>query len=113
MKLMHGSRRPLALHIGICLTDDRAAAISYANRGGYMGTVATVELDLAGLRVVEVESFGEGETADACGDREEEIRDLQADGVDVVTFDDQDYEGDTHRTWRIISQRALERVQVL
>lgn len=110
---MHGSRRGVALHIGLCLTDDRGAAISYANRGGYMGTVSTVELDLSGLRVVEMEGFGEGDTLDACGDREEEIRDLQADGVDVVTFDDQDYEGDTHRTWRIISQRALERVKVL
>ncbi len=108
---MHGSRKPLALHVGLCLTDDRAAARCYAGEGG---RITAVELKLAGLRVVRVEGFGEGETAAACGDTAEELAALAAEGVDVVTYDDEAIGlDDTHRTWRIVSDRALAAAQVL
>lgn len=109
MKLMHGSRKPLALHLGLCLTDSREAAFAYARQGSVGKlTVTAVDLPLDGLRVVDVEGFGEGATADAAGDSAEELAALAADGIDVVTYDDEAIGMDgTHRTWRIVSEKAM------
>lgn len=115
--MLHGTRRPLTPHIGLCLTDDEAAADAYAEgnpaaRRSGEPVVHRVELALTGLRVMEARSFVEG-SRDACGDTEGEIKQLQRRRVDVVVFEDEAPGGCRHRTWRIVSKRALKALTVL
>jgi len=115
MKLIHGSKAPLALHLGLCLTDRRAAAVEYSRGAcGEIGFLTGVELITFGLRVVEMEGFGEGESGDAPGDTAEDLAAMAEDGIDVVTFEDEVAGMDErHQTWRIVSEKALAACRVL
>lgn len=108
MRMFHGSTRGFTAHIGVCLTDDQAAAWDYAVRGIKPGQLVTVDLQLHGLRVEKGRPFEDG--ADACGDSAAEVKRLRRRGVDVVEFTDQSPGGRQHRTWRLISRKALRAV---
>lgn len=109
MEMYHGSGSDrIAIHPGLCLTDDLDAAENYAYQWDLLGTptVATVHLDLTGLRVVEVDAYDRDSNL-AVGDR-----DLAVD-ADVVVYDDEDHYGRRHRTWRIVSPAAVDACQVV
>lgn len=107
MYLYHGSDR-IEIHPGLCLTDDLDTAENYALQWDLLGTpmVATVHLDLTGLRVVEVNAY-DRDSNRAIGDN-----DLTID-ADVIVYDDEDRYGNRHRTWRIVSPAAVDACQVV
>src|SRR5690606_1660453 len=82
MYLYHGSDH-IEIHPGLCLTDDLDTAENYALQWDLLGTpmVATVHLDLTGLRVVEVNAYDRNNNR-AIGDN-----DLTID-ADVIVYDD-------------------------
>ena len=111
INLFHGTDHDtLPLHTGLCLADDEDAA------GTYGKTIHEVELDLDGLTVEEVDidlaavkRDGEDYPADTESDRATYL----ARGVDVIVFDDIADRlggGTEHRTYRILSDRALARL---
>jgi hypothetical protein len=95
---------------GWCLTDDETAAAHYARAGG---TIAVVDLDMAGLFEILVDGYDrvENETpADSAAFRAH-YRD--AEGADVLTYDDETDGGRQHTTWRIVSDRAIAACRVV
>lgn len=110
MQLYHGSHSntTLAKHIGLCLTDSKQAADAYAC--GNEAQVFAVELDMDGLNVVDMDDSYDREENEAPGDRGEDLDRMQAEGIDIITYDDEDEHGRMHACWRIISERALARI---
>ena len=108
MNLFHGAHTSFALHAGQCFTDDDKSAEAYAQSG----VVAEVEISFTGLNVQHVGGYDRDED-DAPADRESDRAALEAAGVDVLVFDDEDEMGRAHTTWRLISSRAVGAAQVL
>ena len=101
--LYHGTRNEtLAPHIGLCLTPSERAAEHYATS---RGDVYELDVDLSGLRVVEV-ATGNRDAQDYAGDR-----DITSYDADVITYADEDTHGYQHETYRIVSAAALARVE--
>lgn len=103
----HGAHTRFALHLGLCVTDDEDVARVYGGKG----ELATVSVALDGLTVVEVPGY-DRETDEAPGDRAADRAAIAATGADVLVFDDEDARGRSHRTWRLVSDRALAAVTV-
>ena len=102
MTLTHGTRNEtMALHVGLCLTDDRRAARHYGE------TLTDVEIDLAGLVVEQVETY-DHETNTAAADSD--CAAYAARGVDVITYEDETERSYQHTTWRLVSERAVAAV---
>lgn len=106
MKLFHGTRNnaSLALHVGLCLTDDERAARHYGE------TVGAVELDLSDLVTETVETY-DHETDTAAADSD--CAAYEAEGIDVLVYVDETERSRQHRTWRIVSARALAAARVI
>lgn len=104
MTLYHGAHTQFALHTGQCWCRDVENAECYAGRNG---VVVTAEIDMSGLRVVEVEGY-DRDADYAIGDRASDVVD-----ADVIEFADEDARGRQHRTWRIMSDKALAAVKVI
>jgi hypothetical protein len=100
--MYHGNGDELALHEGLCLTDDARIAAEYAYGDG--GVVHTIEVDLTGLAVCEVEGYDRSENS-APGD------DLTQWDADVIVYTDETINGRPHRTWRLMSAAALAAVR--
>lgn len=100
----HGAHTRFAIHPGLCITDDRDAAEVYAS---FRGEIATLEIDLSGLRVVEVAGY-DHDSNTAAGDDGATV-----DGADVLVFGDADERGRQHRTWRLMTAAAVARVVVV
>ncbi len=101
--MYHGNAGKLGLHTGLCLADDPDIAYDYAaaTAGGYdLRYVHTVELDLDGLRVVEVAGYDRDDNV-APGDGDDTY------GADVMVYDDETITGRAHRTWRLMTPAAL------
>ena len=108
--LLHGSKRTAIPHIGLCLTDSKRSAGSYAVQAAGMygdAIVTVVEVDFTDLEVVEVASFDRDDNR-AVGDDGE-----PGEGVDVIVYEDEDYHGQQHTTWRLVSDRALAAVRII
>ena len=96
----HALQTPLE---GWCLTDDYEAACRY----GYY--VAKVEIDLDALDLKEVPGYDHNTNttpADSLAFR-------QAQGVDVVCYEDETDTGMWHYTWRLASERAVNACRVI
>lgn len=94
---------------GWCLTNDETAAAHYARAGG---TIAVVELNMAGLVEVMVDGYDrvENETpADNMAFRAA----WAAGGADVLTYDDETDGGRQHTTWRLVSDAAIAACRVV
>lgn len=94
---------------GWCLTDDEARAERYGRAGA---TLATIDIDLDGLTVVEVAGYDrdENETpADSAAFRAARA----AEGADVLVYEDEDESGRQHTTWRLVSDRAVAACRVV
>jgi hypothetical protein len=100
--MYHGSHNEImgtnSAHLGLCLTDDDRVAERYAGRNGI---VYTADIDLDELDVVEVDGY-DRDSDIAPGDLAEEYE------CDVIVFDDEDESGRWHRTWRLVSQKAVD-----
>jgi hypothetical protein len=100
--MYHGTHNSIlgtsAAHIGLCLTDSIDIAGNYA---GSRGKVFAVAIDMSDLDLVEVDGYDHNSDI-APGDSGAEF------GCDVITFDDEDERGNWHRTWRLVSQRAVD-----
>lgn len=93
---------------GWCLTDNADRASAYG-RNGWM---ATIEIDLGGLTVVEVAGYdrNENETpADSAAFRAAHA----AAGADVLVYQDEDERGRQHTTWRLVSERAIAACRIV
>lgn len=96
------------VRLGMCWTDDESVAAAYAC-GGSVVTIS--ESVLADLVVVEAPAYDRAENF-AQGD---DAATLAAWGAvaDVITYDDEDERGRSHRTWRLVSDRAVAAVAAL
>jgi hypothetical protein len=47
------------------------------------------------------------------GDRASQRAAYEADGIDIITYQDMDANGRAHQTWRLVSARAVAAVSVL
>lgn len=106
--MYHGKAGAMALHPGLCLTDDADAAAEYARycfAAGEARLVHTVTLDLDGLTVVEVDGY-DRDANWAPGDGGEYT------DADVIVYIDETIGGNSHTTWRLMSPAALAAVTV-
>lgn len=102
MTLHHTSSLPAVTpHVGLCLTPS-----PYANYGDNR---FVAELPIWDLTTEEVEVDIDAISTGAAwpGDTEAERAELAARGIDVLVYDDMDYRGTNHRTYRLISDRAV------
>ena len=103
------------LHVGACLALDSDIAENYAQEWATRTRVARVfevELDLDGLTVVEAEA-GDRDSATWAGDSAASLAAYAAAGADVITYEDEDYRGRSHETYRLVSERALAAARVV
>lgn len=112
----HGtSRNDWALHVGACLATDSDIAENYATEwatSSRPARVFEVQVDLDGLSVVEAEP-GDRDNQDWAGDSAASIAAYVAAGADVITYEDEDYRGRSHETYRLVSERALAAAKVV
>ena len=112
----HGtSRNDWVLHVGLCLVEDSDIAENYAAEwatASKLARVVEVELDLNGLNVVEAEA-GDRDSATWAGDSAASIAAYVAAGADVITYEDEDYRGRSHITYRLVSERAVAAARVV
>lgn len=102
-----------ALHVGACLAQWPETAEGYAAEWagpGFPARVFEVELDLDGLNVVEAEA-GDRDSATWAGDYD--LESYAAAGADVITYEDEDYRGQSHNTYRLVSERAVAAARVV
>lgn len=90
---------------GFCLAPKATTAAAYT----WNGAILEIEIDLSDLIVTELDSGYERDSniAPADADVSEFV------GMDVLVFEDEDPHGANHTTYRLISERALERVRII
>lgn len=101
------------LHIGLCLALDSDIAENYAAEwatSSRPARVVEVQVDLTGLNVVEAEA-GDRDSATWAGDYD--LESYAAAGADVITYEDEDYRGRSHNTYRLVSERAVAAARVV
>lgn len=103
MLVYHGAHTKFKPHIGQSYTTDKKVALSYSGDNGWL---ATARLNLNGLSVREVDPY-DRDLDTAIGDDGKPLL-----GVDVVVFDDEDPRGRPHKTWRLMSRKALRNLRV-
>jgi len=104
-----------ALHVGACLATDSDIAENYAAEwatASKLARVVEVQVDLTGLNVVEAEA-GDRDSQDWAGDSAASVAAYVAAGADVLVYEDEDYRGRTHETYRLVSERALAAAKVV
>ena len=111
----HGTcrRGEWTLHAGVCLAQWPETAEGYATEWAgpeFPARVFEVELDLTGLNVVEAEA-GDRDSATWAGDYD--LESYAAAGADVITYEDEDYRGQSHNTYRLVSERAVAAAKVV
>lgn len=89
---------------GACWTPSEESADTYHNNH-HDPVLQSISVDLSSLSTVEVDPYNPRYYY-AVGDDHQDIERLQAEGVDVITYDDEDLAGQWHRTVRIVSDRA-------
>lgn len=102
-----------APHVGACLATDSDIAENYAAEwatASKLARVVEVQVDLTGLNVVEAEA-GDRDSATWAGDYD--LESYAAAGADVITYEDEDYRGRSHNTYRLVSERAVAAARVV
>jgi hypothetical protein len=105
-KAYHGSHNNLMgtgrAHAGMCFTESLSSAESYGD------TIYTI--DLSDLDIMDCDGYDRNENyAPADSD---DYRAKFAGKCDVLRYDDEDHHGRSHTCYRIISQRAIDMVEV-
>lgn len=117
--LYHGTYADeLALHVGLCLTDDWSAAKRYADQyagiDGDTPSVHTVELNLDGLTVVELAETWDSQAETAAQDAGRFADDgTNIHGADVIVYTDYALGVETMTTWRLMTDRAVAAVWIV
>lgn len=104
-----------ALHVGLCLALDADNAENYATEwatSSRPARVVEVQVDLTGLNVVEAEA-GDRDSQTWAGDSAASVAAYVAAGADVLVYEDEDYRGRSHETYRLVSERALAAAKVV
>jgi len=105
MTFFHGRTTPgFTAHEGLCLTTSLEAALCY---GQY---ITTIEMSLGGLTEFEAPST-DPQTGIFPGDSAAEREALRTEGWDVMSYIDLDT-GNAHPTLRLLSDRAIARIQI-
>jgi len=99
--LHHGAHTAFTLHIGQCWTEDESDALTY---GEHLGTV---ELDMSGLVVRELDEGYDRDEDESPGDRGQDY------GADVIVYDDETPRGQAHTTYRIMTQRGVDAATII
>lgn len=108
MRMFHGSSsQTVALHDGLCLTDEDDAARDYANAAYGTHYLHTVTIDLAVLTVTEIEGDWDRDENTAASDFGGGY-----DGADVIVYDDETPMNRRHVTYRLMTRAALAAVTV-
>lgn len=110
IELFHGAHTGWAAETGTCLTPDFAVAERYAKGSGI---VVRVALDTDALVVRRLVVGYDRETNTAPGDDVSELIELEAAGVDVIVYRDEDEHGRSHTTYRLVSDRAVAACSVI
>lgn len=111
---LHGTTRTAwTPHIGACLTDDMDGAVASAAIHGGDVTVYSVTIDMTGLTVEDRTSEVRRDDGHYPGDTKKDITRLAAEGVDIVTYDDETEDGSYLICVRIVSERALAAAKVV
>jgi hypothetical protein len=112
----HGtSQTEWTLHVGLCLARWSEVADGYAAEwatASRPARVFEVEVDLEGLNVVEAEA-GNHDEATWAGDSAASLADYAANGADIIVYEDEDYNGRSHTTYRLVSERAVAAAKVV
>lgn len=114
MKAYHGNADELVLHPGFCVTEDEGIAADYGTYASSSeGRVHTVELDLDGLTVVELDEGHDWDANVAPGDNGETYADEDGNAADVIIFADATAYGREHETYRLMTPAALAAVTLI
>jgi len=107
MTLFHGGGEEL--FEGICLTDSSFSTDAAATEKNGVDTITEYEIDLAGLSVLDCGAVRpDGTTSATCpGDAGDAM------GADVLRYEETGMWGETHRTWRIMTPRALAALEFI
>lgn len=111
MEMHHGHYLPATtIHPGMCLTDDEYIAYAYATAGAYepVGHITTIEIDDTDLDIVEIDTDYDVDANWAPGDD-----DLTGYDADIIIFTDATESGRTHRTWRLVTGRAVAACRIV
>lgn len=107
LTVYHGAHSGFRQHVGQCFTDEKDTACAYAQN---KGELAKAKIDTTGLKVQEVPGY----------DRDTDTSPLEPgyphkidEDTDILVFDDEDPTGNPHRTWRMMSDKAVDRVSVV
>lgn len=102
----HGTHeRRFSAHEGVCLTPSASSASTYGPR------TWEVHADFSGLNIREVDVQDDAGPGDFPGDSARERRRYRAEGVDVLSYLDQDMHGRDMRCYRLLTGKALERIR--
>lgn len=88
------------LHLGACWTDEEWAAEAYRD------DPVNVSVDLSQLVVIEAPGYNRDEDW-APGDTPKDIK-KWGKLADVIEYDDESPNGEFHRTWRLVSEQAVQ-----
>jgi len=118
LTLYHGTyTSELALHKGLCLTDDWTAAKRYADQyAGIEGdtpSVHTVEVDMTGLNVVDLGETWRSEPETAAQDAARFADAAHDHDADVIVYGDYALGVGRMTTWRLLTDRALDAVTIV
>lgn len=83
---------------------DTDSARAYYGRNTFIAELPVWDLNREGVPT-DIDAISAG--AAWPGDTEVERADLAARGIDILVYDDMDYRGTNHRTYRLISDRAV------
>lgn len=106
MDVYHGTRNEnQKVHIGQTFADNAETASNYSDENTISGTV-----DLSGLNIAKVKDFDRDDANyGAIGDSDEDIKELQRRGIDLVVYNDEDPTQKQHKAYRVVSQEAADR----
>jgi hypothetical protein len=101
--LFHGAYTALTIgHEGQCFVDEYDVAERYARGGDTCGIL----LDMSALVVESCEGYDRAEDY-AQADSAEFRAAAAARGVDILVYDDEDINGNSHTCYRLVSERAV------
>ena len=106
IELFHGTRmKDVSIHPGKTFADNKDTADNYSDKKTVSG-----EVDITGLKIATVKSFNRDDANyGAIGDSDDDLAELQARGIDLIKYEDEDPMQRQHTAYRIVSDNAVNR----
>lgn len=109
MKIYHGTfKKEFNLHEGVCFTESRDVAETYATYQFGANLLVEAEIDTEGLKIVEINGGYDHDENIAIGDDGKTI-----DDADVLIFTDEGIDGYEHTTVRLMTEKAIEQTKII